>query len=72
MVKVHVGRFDKNTDLAASLGIPLKNGIPAVAVLSSHAKTLCVTKAGELAHARNMGDTAIYEFFERVARRTKN
>jgi thioredoxin 1 len=47
--------------------VPLKNGIPAAAVLSPRGKVLYATKAGELADARNMGDTGIYEFFARVS-----
>ena len=71
VVKVDVGRFNRNTELAESLGVPLKKGIPTVAVLSPKGKTLYVTKAGELADARKMGDKAIYEFFERVSQRAQ-
>jgi len=67
VVKVDVGRFDKNVDVAESYGVPLKNGIPAVAVLSAQGKVVYATRAGELADARNMGDIAIYEFFARVS-----
>lgn len=68
VVKVDVGRFTKNTDLAEQYGVVLKKGIPAVAVLSGQGQVLYATKAGELADARNMGDTAIYDFFARVAK----
>ena len=68
VVKVNVGRFDRNVDIAASYGVPLKSGIPAVAVLSEKGDVIYATRAGELADARNMGDTAIYEFFAKVAR----
>src|SRR6185436_257225 len=34
VVKVNVGRFDKNLDVAKSYGVPLSNGIPAVAIVS--------------------------------------
>jgi thioredoxin 1 len=67
VVKVNVGRFDRNVSIANQYGVPLKNGIPAVAVLSPRGKVLYATKAGELADARNMGDTGIYEFFARVS-----
>ena len=33
VLKVDVGRFTKNLDLAEQMGVPLKKGIPAVAVL---------------------------------------
>lgn len=70
VVKVNVGRFDRNTDIAESYGVPLKNGIPAIAVLSSQGKLIYATKAGELADARNLGDKGIYELFSRIVAKT--
>ena len=67
VVKVNVGKFDRNVDIAKSYGLPLQNGIPAVVVLSPQGRVVYATRAGELADARNMGDTAIYDFFARVA-----
>ncbi len=67
VVKVDVGRFDRNVALAESYGVPLKKGIPAVAVLSPQGQLVYATKAGELADARGMGDTAIHDFFARVS-----
>jgi thioredoxin 1 len=67
VVKVNVGKFDRNVDIAASYGLSLQNGIPAVVVLSPQGKVVYATRAGELADARNMGDTAIFDFFARVA-----
>lgn len=40
---------------------------PAVVVLSAHGVPVFATKTGELADARKMGDTAIHDFFARVA-----
>lgn len=65
VVKVNVGRFDRNVDIAQSYGVPLKNGIPAVAVLSPKNEVLYVTREGELADARNMGEDGIYRFFRK-------
>jgi protein disulfide-isomerase len=67
IVKVNVGRFDHNTDIAEAYGVPLKKGIPAVAILSEDGKPLYATRSGELADARKMGDAGIYEFFAKVA-----
>lgn len=67
VVKVNVGRFDHNTDIAEAYGVPLKKGIPAVAILSEDGKPLYTTRSGELADARKMGDAGIYEFFAKVA-----
>jgi thioredoxin 1 len=71
IVKVNVGRWDKNLDLAKSYGVPLEKGIPAVAILSSSNKVLYVTKEGELANARQMGENGIYDFFKRVTASVK-
>ena len=71
VVNVSVGRWDKNLDVAKSYGVPLEKGIPAVAIVSSHNKVLYVTKEGELANARDMGDTGIYDFFKRVTANVK-
>jgi thioredoxin 1 len=67
VVKVNVGRFDRNVDIAESYGVPLKSGIPAVAILSEQGKVTYATRAGELADARKMGDDGVYEFLNKVA-----
>jgi protein disulfide-isomerase len=66
IVKVDVGRLDKNVDVARSYGVPLDKGIPAVVILSPKNMVLYATKEGELADARTMGDKGIYDFFKRV------
>jgi hypothetical protein len=67
VVKVDVGRFDRNVDLASTCGVPLKSSIPAIAILSTGRDVLYATRAGELADARKMGDAGIHEFFRRAA-----
>ena len=67
VVKVDVGRFDRNVDIAQAYGVPLKSGIPAVAVLAADGRVVYATKAGELADARNMGDRSIHDFFVKVS-----
>ena len=66
VVKVNVGQFDKNLDVAKSYGVPLEKGIPAVVIISTKNEVLYATRDGELADARKMGDNGIYEFFKRV------
>lgn len=66
VVKVDVGRFDRNVDIAESYGVPLKKGIPAVAVLSPQGQVRYVTKAGELADARKMGEQGVHDFFQAI------
>ena len=67
LVKVDVGNFDRNLDIAAAYGNPIRKGIPAAVVVSGDGKVLYATKAGELADARRMSETGIYEFFKRVS-----
>jgi thioredoxin 1 len=66
IVKVNVGHFDKNLDLAEEYGVPLKRGIPAVVILSSNNKVLRATREGELANARTLGDKGIYDLFKQM------
>ena len=67
VVKVDVGKFNRNVDIAEGYGVPLKSGIPAVAVLSDQGRAVYATRAGELADARKMGDQGIHDFFVKVA-----
>jgi protein disulfide-isomerase len=71
VVKIDVGKFDKNVDVAESYGVPLKKGIPAVAILSPQGQVVYATKTGELANARKMGDRGIYDFFAKVTAPSK-
>ena len=71
VVKIDVGRFDRNVDLAERYGVPLKQGIPAVAILSPKGELLYATRAGELADARHMGDAGIHDFFQRAVASAK-
>jgi len=71
VVKVDVGRFDKNLDVAEAYGNPIKKGIPGAAVLSPDGSVLYLTKLGELADARHMSETGIYDFFHAVTQKTK-
>lgn len=68
VVKVDVGRFDRNLSLDAAYGDPIRRGIPAAVVVSPDNKVLYATRAGELADARRMSDTGIYDFFEAAAK----
>jgi thioredoxin 1 len=71
VVKVDVGRFDRNLDVAAAYGNPIKKGIPAAVVLSTDNQVLYATRAGELADARRMSETGIYDFFVGVTTATQ-
>jgi thioredoxin 1 len=64
VVKVNVGKYNQNMDLATTYEVPLKKGIPAVAMLSPEGKVVYATKSGELSDARKMGESGIYDFFK--------
>ncbi|MGQ5523639.1 thioredoxin family protein [Chitinimonas sp. PSY-7] len=66
VVKIDVGRFDKNTDLDTVYGNPIKKGIPAVVVLAPDQRVLYATRAGELASARRMSADGVYGFFQDI------
>ncbi|GAA0745153.1 thioredoxin family protein [Ideonella azotifigens] len=68
VVKVDVGNFNRNLDLANSYGNPIKKGIPAAVVLSPDNQLIYATRGGELADARHMSETGIYDFFSAHAK----
>jgi hypothetical protein len=63
VVEVDVGRMDKNLDLAEQYHVPIKHGIPALAVLDSQGKLLYAMDQGQFADARHMSYESIREFF---------
>lgn len=66
VVKIDVGRYDRNDDLIKAYEVPIRKGIPSVVVLSPDNRVLYTTKAGELANARTMNDEGVYGFFRDV------
>lgn len=71
VVKVDVGHFDRNLDVARGYGDPLRKGIPAAVVLSPDNRVLYATRAGELADARRMSESGIRDFFASVIEKTR-
>jgi hypothetical protein len=63
VVDINVGRYDKNLDLAEQYHVPIKNGIPALAVLDSPGKLLYAMDQGQFADARHMSYQSIKAFF---------
>jgi protein disulfide-isomerase len=63
VVKVDVGRFNKNQDIGEKYHVPLKHGIPALAVLDPGGKLLYAMDQGQFADARHMSYESIKEFF---------
>jgi len=65
IVHVDIGRYDKNLDVAEKYEIPLKRGVPALAVLSSHGKLLYSQKDGEFEAMRHMDPGSVTEFLNK-------
>ena len=71
VVKVDIGNFDRNLDLVAAYGNPIKKGIPAAVILSPGNEVLYATRTGELADARRMSESGIYDFLGKVTQTAK-
>lgn len=66
VVKVDIGNWDHNLELAGQLGYPIQKGIPAVSVVDAKGRLLAATQAGELASARSMGEDDVLDLFARL------
>lgn len=62
VVHINVGRFDANRDLAEKYEIPLKRGVPALAVLSEYGELLYSQKNGEFEAMRRMASSSVSDF----------
>jgi thiol:disulfide interchange protein len=62
VVHINIGRFDANLDLAEKYEIPLKRGVPALAVLSEHGELLYSQKNGEFEAMRSMASSSVSDF----------
>jgi thioredoxin 1 len=62
VVHINIGRFDANQDLADKYSVPLKKGVPALAVLSDHGALLYSQKNGEFESMRTMESSALTDF----------
>jgi thiol:disulfide interchange protein len=62
LVHVNVGHMDANLDLAAKYGIPLRRGVPALAVLDEKGALLYSQKSGEFEAMRRMESSEVTKF----------
>jgi thiol:disulfide interchange protein len=62
LVHVNIGRMDQNLDIVDRYQIPLKKGVPALAVLDSDGKLVYSQKTGEFEDMRHMGSSAVTDF----------
>jgi len=65
VVPIDIGHFDKNVDTADQYGVPLKQGVPALAVLDRNGKVLYSQKTGEFGDMRYMHAASVTEFLNR-------
>jgi thioredoxin 1 len=62
LVHVNIGHMDVNVDIADRYQIPLKRGVPAVAVLDARGNLLYSQKTGEFEAMRRMQSEAVTDF----------
>jgi thioredoxin 1 len=65
VIHVDVGRGDKNQDLMEQYQVPMKRGIPGVAVLDGSGNLLYSQKNGEFENARNLGPEDLLAFLKK-------
>ena len=62
LVDVNIGKYDMNTDVAEKYGVPLKKGVPALAVLAPDGRVLHAQTKGEFENMRHMEASSVTEF----------
>lgn len=62
LVHINIGRMDQNQDIAERYQIPLKKGVPALAVLDEHGKLLYSQRTGEFESMRRMEIGSVTSF----------
>ena len=65
VVHVDVGQGDRNQDIMQQYGVPMKKGIPALAVLDSKGKLLYSQQGGEFEKARSLAPSDLMAFLEK-------
>ncbi len=62
LVHVNIGHMDENVEIAEHYGIPLKKGVPALAVLNSDGKLLFSQRSGQFESMRRMESNTVTQF----------
>lgn len=65
VVHIDIGRMDKNVDVADKYNVPLRKGVPALAVLDSHGRLLYSQENGEFEAMRSMDPASLTEFLNK-------
>lgn len=64
VVHVNIGQYDVNLDLAGKYQIPLKKGVPSLAVLDSKGRLLVSQRNGDFENTTRIGLTDVERFLE--------
>jgi thiol:disulfide interchange protein len=62
LVHVNIGHMDANLDIARQYEVPLRRGVPALAVLDEHGKLLYSQKGGEFEAMSRMESAEVTKF----------
>jgi thioredoxin 1 len=65
LVHVNIGRMTDNVDIAERYQIPLRKGVPALAVLGEHGELLYSQRTGEFEAMRAMQSSSVTDFLVR-------
>jgi len=65
LVHVNIGRMNENLDIAERYQIPLRKGVPALAVLGDGGELLFSQRTGEFEAMRGMQSSAVTDFLVR-------
>ena len=65
LVHINIGRMDENLDIAERYQIPLRKGVPALAVLGEKGELLYSQRTGEFEAMRGMQSSAVTDFLIR-------
>ncbi len=64
LVHVNIGHLDENVSMAERYQVPLKKGVPALAVLNEKGELLYSQKTGEFEAMRHMQSSAVTDFLK--------
>jgi thioredoxin 1 len=65
LVHINIGRMDENLEIAERYQIPLRKGVPALAVLGEKGELLYSQRTGEFEAMRGMQSSAVTDFLVR-------
>jgi thioredoxin 1 len=65
LVHINIGQMDENLDIAERYQIPLRKGVPALAVLGEKGELLYSQRTGEFEAMRGMQSSAVTDFLVR-------